>query len=215
MRWPTQRSLRRVRRRMAINVAFRSREVGLVRWARRTAERQYYKRVLKRDQTMQLPTGEWITLPISDRFASKAFITGADVDWGSGEPVCFHAALPGRVPGCGRAHRLLHPVHAAAVLEVFSFQPDRWRACCWSRTSREGATFKWYAAPWERHRGGRGSRWSAIRSFAPGARVGLSRRSHCRGRGDDRWVCARPQAGGGRDQDRRRVARYPLCSRAR
>jgi FkbM family methyltransferase len=32
---------------------------------------------------MQLPTGEWMTLPICDHFASEAFITEGDVDWGS------------------------------------------------------------------------------------------------------------------------------------
>jgi len=32
---------------------------------------------------MLLPSGEWMTLPIADRFASEAFITQANVDWGS------------------------------------------------------------------------------------------------------------------------------------
>ncbi len=32
---------------------------------------------------MKLPTGEWISLPVSNHFASEAFITQADVDWGS------------------------------------------------------------------------------------------------------------------------------------
>jgi FkbM family methyltransferase len=67
---------------MPINVAF-IREVGPLRWAWRTAIRQYYKRVAKRDHSMRLPTGEWMTLPICDHFASEAFITQGDVDWGS------------------------------------------------------------------------------------------------------------------------------------
>src|ERR1039458_4812003 len=64
-----------------INIAF-IKEVGLLRWASRTAIRQFYKRIIKRDHRMRLPTGEWINLPISDRSASEAFVTNADVDWG-------------------------------------------------------------------------------------------------------------------------------------
>lgn len=67
---------------MPINTVF-IRDVGPLRWAVRTAIRQFYKRILRRDHAMQLPTGEWMGLPISDHFASEAFITNADVDWGS------------------------------------------------------------------------------------------------------------------------------------
>jgi FkbM family methyltransferase len=65
-----------------LNIEF-IREVGPFQWAFRTAIRQFYKRVLKRDQEMRLPTGEWITLPVDSHFASEAFITRANVDWGS------------------------------------------------------------------------------------------------------------------------------------
>lgn len=67
---------------MPINTVF-IRDVGPLRWAGRTALRQFYKRVLRRDHRMRLPSGEWMTLPIADHFASEAFITKADVDWGS------------------------------------------------------------------------------------------------------------------------------------
>lgn len=62
------------------NITF-LREVGPVRWVVRTAIRQFYKRVLKKDQRMRLPTGEWITLPINNQFSTEAFITGGNVDW--------------------------------------------------------------------------------------------------------------------------------------
>jgi len=57
---------------MPINTVF-IRDVGPLRWAWRTARRQFYKRILCRDHRMQLPSGQWKTLPIVDHFASEAF----------------------------------------------------------------------------------------------------------------------------------------------
>ena len=65
-----------------MNTAF-IKEVGPLRWTYRTFIRQFYKRILRRDQQMRLPTGEMIFLPISDHSATEAYITGADVDWGT------------------------------------------------------------------------------------------------------------------------------------
>jgi FkbM family methyltransferase len=65
-----------------MNIAF-IREVGLLQFIRRKAVRQYYKRIAKRDHAMLLPTGESMNLPISDLFATEAFITNGNVDWGS------------------------------------------------------------------------------------------------------------------------------------
>lgn len=59
------------------------REVGVTRFFSRTLYRQFYKRVLRKDQRMRLPTGDMLLLPRTSRFASEAFVTGADVDWGS------------------------------------------------------------------------------------------------------------------------------------
>jgi hypothetical protein len=67
---------------MPINTVF-IRDVGTPGWAWRTVVRQFWKRSLRPDHRMQLPTGAWMTRPIADHFASEAFITNADVDWGS------------------------------------------------------------------------------------------------------------------------------------
>jgi FkbM family methyltransferase len=86
--------------------------------------RQFYKRVLKRDHAMQLPTGEWLALPIADRFASEAFITQADVDWGSES--LFASMLQGRGVFLDvGAHIGYYSLYMLPrVLEVFSFEPD-------------------------------------------------------------------------------------------
>ena len=108
---------------MAINVAF-IREVGLVRWARRTAVRQFYKRILRRDHAMQLPTGEWMNLPISDHFASEAFITGADVDWGSEALFASMLKRRGVLLDVG-AHIGYYSLYMLPrVTEAFCFEPD-------------------------------------------------------------------------------------------
>lgn len=108
---------------MAINIAF-IREVGPWRWAWRTAARQYYKRVLKRDHEMMLPTGEWMLLPIADHFASEAFITGADVDWGSER--LFASLLNGKGAFIDvGAHIGYYSMYMLPrVTEVFCFEPD-------------------------------------------------------------------------------------------
>jgi len=108
---------------MPINVAF-IRDVGPVRWAWRTAIRQYYKRVAKRDHTMQLPTGEWMTLPISDHFASEAFITRGDVDWGSEKLLFLLLRQKGVFLDVG-AHIGYYSLYMLpGVMKVYSFDPD-------------------------------------------------------------------------------------------
>jgi len=100
------------------------REVGPLRWAVRTAIRQFYKRVAKRDQRMRLPTGEWITLPLSSHFASELFVTGADVDWGSekllAQVIDGHGAFLDVGANIGYYSLYLAPKAAA----VYSFEPD-------------------------------------------------------------------------------------------
>jgi FkbM family methyltransferase len=108
---------------MPINRAF-IREVGLFRWMGRTAIRQFYKRIARRDHAMQLPTGEWMTLPIADHFASEAFITGGDVDWGS-ESLLF-SLLEGKGAfldvGAHIGYYSLYVLPRVAV--VYAFEPD-------------------------------------------------------------------------------------------
>jgi FkbM family methyltransferase len=108
---------------MAINVAF-IREVGPWRWAKRTVVRQFYKRVLHYDHWMQLPTGEWLLLPIADHFASEAFITGGDVDWGS-EALMFRLLEgKGALLDVG-AHIGYYSLYMLPrVTEVYAFEPD-------------------------------------------------------------------------------------------
>jgi FkbM family methyltransferase len=108
---------------MRLNYAF-IREVGPVRWIFRTAIRQFYKRILKRDHRMRLPGGEWINLPISNQFASEAFITKADVDWGSER--LFESSLrrAGVFLDVG-AHIGYYSLYVLpSVLGVYSFEPD-------------------------------------------------------------------------------------------
>ena len=105
------------------NITF-LREVGPVRWVVRTAIRQFYKRVLKKDQRMRLPTGEWIILPINNQFSTEAFITGGDVDWGS------EALLKTMLTGRGvfldiGAHIGYYSLYFLPLSPaVYSFEPD-------------------------------------------------------------------------------------------
>ena len=106
-----------------INIAF-IREVGPLRWAMRTAIRQYYKRVVKRDHSIQLPTGEWMTLPIGDHFASEAFITQGDVDWGSEKLFASLLNRKGVFLDVG-AHIGYYSLYMMPrVTEIYAFEPD-------------------------------------------------------------------------------------------
>ncbi len=98
--------------------------MGPLRWAIRTAIRQYYKRVVKHDHAMQLPTGEWMTLPISDRFATEAFRTQGDVDWGSEKLLFSLLRRRGVLLDVG-AHIGYYSLYMLpGVLKVYSFEPD-------------------------------------------------------------------------------------------
>ena len=74
-----------------MNVEF-IKETGVFNWASRTAVRQFYKRVLRQNHYLRLPTGERMLLPISSKFASEAFITNGNVDWGS--EALLYALMP-------------------------------------------------------------------------------------------------------------------------
>ena len=106
-----------------INTAF-IREVGFFRWTLRTAIRQFYKRIIRRDHRMKLPTGEWLTLPVASRFASEAFITHANVDWGS--EALFASLLTGRGAFLDvGAHIGYYSLYMFPLVPaVYSFEPD-------------------------------------------------------------------------------------------
>ena len=125
MRWLIQQSPHRADRSEGnlINKAF-IKEVGPLRWLWRTVIRQYYKRIARRDHAMRLPTGEWMTLPISDRFATEAFITQGDVDWGSEALLVSMLNREGVFLDVG-AHIGYYSLYVLPrVLEVYSFEPD-------------------------------------------------------------------------------------------
>ncbi|SPE32319.1 putative Methyltransferase, FkbM family [Candidatus Sulfotelmatomonas gaucii] len=106
-----------------MNSAF-IKEVGPIRWAHRTAVRQFFKRIARRDQRMKLPTGEWITLPISDHFASEVYITRADVDWGSERLLDSFLRRSGVFLDVG-AHIGYYGLYVLPhVKAVYSFEPD-------------------------------------------------------------------------------------------
>lgn len=108
---------------MPINTVF-IRDVGPLRWAGRTALRQFYKRVLRRDHRMQLPSGEWMTLPIADHFASEAFITNADVDWGSEQLLFSLLKDEGSFLDVG-AHIGYYSLYMLPrVRAIYAFEPD-------------------------------------------------------------------------------------------
>lgn len=73
---------------------------------------------------MQLPTGEWMTLPISDHFASEAFITEGDVDWGSESLLFSLLRGTGAFLDVG-AHIGYYSLYMLPrVQEVYAFEPD-------------------------------------------------------------------------------------------
>jgi len=66
----------------SLNCAF-IRQVGVAKWAFRTAIRQFYKRILRRNITMRLPTGEQFVVPRDNQHGSEVFVTNGNIDWGS------------------------------------------------------------------------------------------------------------------------------------
>ena len=106
-----------------MNTAF-IKEVGPLRWAYRTAIRQFHKRILGRDQRMRLPTGEIITLPISDHSATETFITNANIDWGTEALLFSLLQRRGAFIDVG-AHIGYYSLYMLPyVTAVYAFEPD-------------------------------------------------------------------------------------------
>ena len=59
------------------------RQVGILPWALRYTKGQFYKRILRRDCQLRLPTGNLISLPRQSASATEVYVTNADVDWGA------------------------------------------------------------------------------------------------------------------------------------
>lgn len=100
------------------------RDVGPVRWITKTAVRQFYKRIAHRDHFMVLPSGERMCLPVLDHFASEAYITGADVDWGSERLLFGLLNTTGVFLDIG-AHIGYYSLYMRSrVTAVYAFEPD-------------------------------------------------------------------------------------------
>ncbi len=61
------------------------REVGYPKFFYRYLIRQFYKRVLKKDNSIKLNEGILINLPRNSRFGTELFLKNGSVDWGSEE----------------------------------------------------------------------------------------------------------------------------------
>jgi FkbM family methyltransferase len=106
-----------------MNIAF-IKEVGPLRWTYRTFIRQFYKRILRRDHSMRLPTGQIITLPISDHSATETYITQANIDWGTEALLAAMLHRKGAFLDVG-AHIGYYSLYMLPkVTAVFAFEPD-------------------------------------------------------------------------------------------
>jgi FkbM family methyltransferase len=100
------------------------RQVGPLKWAARTALRQFYKRVLRRDHHLRLPSGHRFLLPIASRFASEAYITGGHVDWGSEELLLAMLDGTGVFLDVGANIGYYSAYVHHRVEKVYAFEPD-------------------------------------------------------------------------------------------
>lgn len=99
------------------------RQVGPARWLRRNLVRQFYK-ALGKEQRLRLPTGTILKIPPGSRFGTEAYLTGANVDWGS-EAFLYsllsrQGALLDVGANIGYYSLYLHP----RVKAVYAFEPD-------------------------------------------------------------------------------------------
>ena len=101
-----------------------ARENGWLRFVWRTFVRQFYKRILRHDLAMQLPTGLEIILPPDNSFVSEVILTGANVDWGAEAEMARHLDAKGVFLDVG-AHIGYYSLYMRPrVREVHAFEPD-------------------------------------------------------------------------------------------
>ncbi len=101
------------------------REVGYVNFLFRSFIRQFYKRILKKDLKMKLPTGNIYSIAPWDPAAAEVFITHANADWGS-EVILYKylSNTNGTFIDIG-AHTGYYSLYMApAVKRVIAFEPD-------------------------------------------------------------------------------------------
>ena len=100
------------------------RDVGCVRYAVRTAVRQFFKRVLGRGIDYRLPTGVSMHLPAASRFGSEVYVTGARVDSGAEALFVRHLDAGGDFVDAG-ANIGYYALYAAPrVRRVWAFEPN-------------------------------------------------------------------------------------------
>jgi len=101
-----------------------ARDIGWGPFVTRTLTRQFYKRVLRRDYAMRLPTGLEIILPPDNSFVSEVILTGANVDWGAEAEMARHLDAKGVFLDVG-AHIGYYSLYMRPrVREVHAFEPD-------------------------------------------------------------------------------------------
>ena len=101
------------------------REVGYVNFLFRSFIRQFYKRILKKDLKMRLPTGNIYSVAPWDPSASEVFITRANVDWGSEAILYKYLSNTNGIFIDIGAHTGYYSLYMApAVEQVIAFEPD-------------------------------------------------------------------------------------------
>ena len=101
-----------------------ARKIGWLPFLRRSFVRQFYKRVLRRDYVMRLPTGLEIILPPDNSFGSEVILTGANVDWGAEALMARHLDANGVFLDVG-AHLGYYSLYMRPLVkEVHAFEPD-------------------------------------------------------------------------------------------
>jgi FkbM family methyltransferase len=99
------------------------RQVGLFRWMFRYGALQFRKRVLKRDSTLQLPTGLKMVLPRYSCNATEIYVTNANTDWGA-ESIFARFADPTRDCLDIGSHIGYYAVYLAPLVRrVYAFEP--------------------------------------------------------------------------------------------
>lgn len=90
----------------------------------RTAVRQTYKRILRKDQVMRLPSGVSMSLPRQSCFASEIALTRSDVDWGSERLLYGLLQRRGCLLDIGANIGYYSLYMSPRVEQVFAFEPD-------------------------------------------------------------------------------------------
>ena len=100
------------------------RDVGLVKWITRYSVRQFRKRVLSRGASVTLPTGLEYYAPPWDTSGTEAYVTDADMDWGSEALLSRVLREDGTFIDVG-AHTGYYSLYMLPLVAwVYAFEPD-------------------------------------------------------------------------------------------